>query len=41
MKVEADTSQTDGKREFLIIAVFDEIEEQIDPAMAGNGVGAN
>ena len=41
VKVEADTGQTDAERELLILVVFDEIEEQIDLAIAGNKVDAN
>jgi hypothetical protein len=41
VKVEADSGQTDAERELLIIVVFDEIEEQIDLAIAGNRVAAN
>lgn len=41
IKVEADAGETDAERELLIIAVFDEIEEQIDLAIADNKVDAN
>lgn len=41
MKVEPDSGQTDEERELLITVVFDEIEEQIDMAIAGNTVCAN
>jgi hypothetical protein len=41
VKVGADAGQTDAERELLIIVVFDEIEEQIDLAIAGNKVAAN
>ena len=41
IKVDADTGQTDAERELLIIVVFDEIEEQIDLAIAGLRVAAN
>lgn len=41
VKVEADAGQTDAERELLVIVVFDEIEEQIDLAIAGNRVAAN
>ena len=41
VKVEADSAQTDAERELLVIVVFDEIEEQIDLAIAGNSVAAN
>jgi hypothetical protein len=41
VKVEADAGETDEQRELLIIVVFDEIEEQIDLAIASNKVGAN
>jgi hypothetical protein len=41
VKVEADSGQTDAERELLIVVVFDEIEEQIDLAIAGNRVAAN
>nr|WP_295884936.1 hypothetical protein [uncultured Devosia sp.] len=41
VKVEADSGETDAERELLIIVVFDEIEEQIDLAIAGNRVVAN
>lgn len=41
VKVEADAGQTDEERELLIVVVFDEIEEQIDLAIAGNRVDAN
>ena len=37
IKVDADTGQTDAERELLIIVVFDEIEEQIDLAIAATG----
>jgi hypothetical protein len=36
VKVEADAGETDAERELLIIVVFDEIEEQINPAIADN-----
>ena len=41
VKVEADSGQTDAERELLVIVVFDEIEEQIDLAIADNKVDAN
>ena len=41
VKVEADSGQTDAERELLVIVVFDEIEEQIDLAIADNRVDAN
>ena len=41
VKVEADSGQTDAERELLVIAVFDEIEEQIDMAIADSTVDAN
>lgn len=41
VKVEADAGQTDGERELLIAVVFDEIEEQIDIAIADGLVDAN
>ncbi len=41
VKVEADAGQTDSERELLVIVVFDEIEEQIDLAIADNKVDAN
>jgi len=41
VKVDADSGQTDAEREFLVIVVFDEIEEQIDLAIADNRVDAN
>jgi hypothetical protein len=41
VKVEADAGETDAQRELLIIVVFDEIEEQIDLAIAANRVTAN
>lgn len=41
VKVVADSGQTDAERELLVIVVFDEIEEQIDLAIAGNKVDAN
>lgn len=41
VKVEADSGQTDEERELLITVVFDEIEERIDMAIAGNRVSAN
>lgn len=41
VKVEADAGQTDAERELLIIVVFDEIEEQIDLAIADDKVAAN
>ena len=41
VKVEADAGQTDGERELLIVVVFDEIEEQIDMAIADGLVDAN
>ncbi|MCR6671483.1 hypothetical protein [Devosia ginsengisoli] len=41
VKVEADAGQTDEERELLIVVVFDEIEEQIDMAIADGMVDAN
>ena len=41
VKVDADSGQTDAERELLVIVVFDEIEEQIDLAIADNRVDAN
>jgi hypothetical protein len=41
VKGEADSGQTDAERELLIHVVFDEIEEQIDLAIADNKVNAN
>ena len=41
VKVDADFGQTDAEREFLVIVVFDEIEEQIDLAIVDNRVDAN
>ena len=41
VKVEADAGATDAERELLIVVVFDEIEEQIDLAIAEDRVGAN
>lgn len=41
IKVEADAGQSDAERELLIVVVFDEIEEQIDLAIADNKVAAN
>lgn len=41
VRVEADAGQTDAERELLIVVVFDEIEEQIDLAIADNKVDAN
>ena len=41
IKVEADAGQSDAERELLIIVVFDEIEEHVDLAIAGNKVAAN
>ena len=41
VKVDADSGQTDAERELLVIVVFDEIEEQIDRAIADNKVDAN
>lgn len=41
VRVDADTGQTDAERELLIIVVFDEIEEQIDVAIAGEKVATN
>ena len=41
VKVEADAGQTDEERELLIVVVFDEIEEQIDMAIADGLVDAN
>ena len=41
VKVEADAGQTDEERELLIVVVFDEIEEQIDIAIADGLVDAN
>ena len=40
VKVDADSGQTDSERELLIIVVFDEIEEQIDMAIADSTVDA-
>jgi hypothetical protein len=41
VKVDADSGQSDAERELLVIVVFDEIEEQIDLAIADNRVDAN
>lgn len=41
MEVDADSGQADAEPELLIIVVFDEIEEKIDLAIAGNRVAAN
>lgn len=41
VKVDAESGQTDAERELLVIVVFDEIEEQIDLAIADNRVDAN
>lgn len=41
VKVDADSGQTDAERELLVIVVFDEIEEQIDLAIADRRVDAN
>ncbi|SEP82352.1 hypothetical protein SAMN05428969_1067 [Devosia sp. YR412] len=41
VKVDAASGQTDAERELLVIAVFDEIEQQIDIAIAYNKVDAN
>jgi hypothetical protein len=41
VKVDADSGQTDAERELLIHVVFDEIEEQIDLAVADSKVDAN
>ncbi|HEY8577184.1 MAG TPA: hypothetical protein VIL88_12680 [Devosia sp.] len=41
VKVEADAGETDGERELLIAVVFDEIEEQIDLAIAANEMVVN
>lgn len=41
VKVEADSGQADEERELLIAVVFDEIEEQIDVAIARHRVSAN
>ena len=41
IKVEADAGETWEQREMLIAVVFDEIEEQIDVAIAENSVAAN
>lgn len=41
VKVDADSGQTDTERELLVIVVFDEIEEQIDLAIADSRVDAN
>lgn len=41
VKVAADAGQSDVERELLIVVVFDEIEEQIDLAVADNKVAAN
>lgn len=41
VKVEADAGATDAERELLIVVVFDEIEEQIDLAIAEDRVAAN
>jgi hypothetical protein len=41
VKVDADSGETDAERELLVIVVFDEIEEQIDLAVADNKVDAN
>ena len=41
VKVDADSGQTDAERELLVIVAFDEIEEQIDLAIADSKVDAN
>lgn len=41
VKVEANSAETDAERELLIIVVFDEIQEQIDLAIAEHRVAAN
>lgn len=41
VKVDADSGQTDAERELLVIVLLDEIEEQIDLAIADNRVDAN
>tara|TARA_R110002020_G_scaffold66473_16_gene174745 strand:- start:3679 stop:3960 length:282 start_codon:yes stop_codon:yes gene_type:complete len=41
VKVEADAGQTDAEREMLIIVVFEEIEAQIDLAIAAQKVDSN
>lgn len=41
VKVGADAGPSDDERELLLIMVFDEIEEQIDLAIADNMVSAN
>ena len=41
VNVDAYSGQTDAERELLVIVVFDEIEEQIDLAIADNRVDAN
>ena len=41
VKVEADAGQSEGERELLIRVVFDEIEEQIDMAIANGLVDEN
>ena len=41
VKVDVDSGQTDTERELLVIVVFDEIEEQIDLAIADSKVDAN
>jgi hypothetical protein len=41
VKVKADAGQTDAERERLIIVVFDQIEEQVDIAIADGVVDEN
>ncbi len=41
VKVDADSGQTNAERELLVVVVFDEIEGQIDLAIADNRVDAN
>ena len=41
VKVEAGAGETDAERDLLIISVFDEIEEQVDLAIAESKVNAN
>ena len=41
VKVPADAGQTDRERELLIVVVFDELEEQIDLAIADGMVDAH
>ena len=41
VKAEADSGETDGERELLIIVVFDEIREALDRAIADNKALAN